>query len=266
MAFIKNSYDRWNPEFYQNNSEFQFQTASTYMNQLSLFKFQNVLDIGCGDGRLTNFLASKKRFHQVLGVDLSEAMVNYAKKKYANMDYLNFQRGDAEYLNFLGQFDLVVSFWALHWVQDHQACLAGIHKSLRDGGEIFLLAPLNNALINRAVHQTISHKDWKSYFYDFPKQYYPFTQQLYESLLKEFNFKDIQLSVIRTFHYYPNQEKLDGFIRATLFHLKFIPELLQNDFMATVLKNYLLACSDYWSNYRYFMFFDLLLITAKKYK
>jgi trans-aconitate 2-methyltransferase len=52
---------------------------------------------------------------------------------------LTFEVGSAETMSFDSEFDLVVSFNALHWVQDQAAALASIAAALRPGGRATLV-------------------------------------------------------------------------------------------------------------------------------
>ncbi len=66
-----------------------------------------ILDIGCGTGRHSIELA--KRGYNVVGVDLSESMLQRAKEKAAKKKLqILFEKQDARKLTYLNQFDLVI--------------------------------------------------------------------------------------------------------------------------------------------------------------
>lgn len=46
-----------------------------------------VLDIGCGNGKLLGFLASKKKNFSYAGLDVSEKLLDYAKNIYSEAEY-----------------------------------------------------------------------------------------------------------------------------------------------------------------------------------
>jgi tRNA (cmo5U34)-methyltransferase len=96
---------------------------------------RRVLDLGTGDGRL---LAHLKRFHPEIagvGLDLSEAMLDAARERFADDERVEFLQQDlAEPLPALGRFDAVVSSFAIHHLEHDRK------RSLY--GEVFdLLAP-----------------------------------------------------------------------------------------------------------------------------
>jgi 2-polyprenyl-3-methyl-5-hydroxy-6-metoxy-1,4-benzoquinol methylase len=70
-------------------------------------KAARILDIGCGTGRHSIELA--KRGYNVVGVDLSESLLQRAREKAIEQKVqVNFQRHDARKLPFSHEFDLVI--------------------------------------------------------------------------------------------------------------------------------------------------------------
>jgi trans-aconitate 2-methyltransferase len=104
---------------------------------LELNGTERVLDIGCGDGRITVEIARRLESGSVLGIDPSTHMIDFAKAHFADPN-LAFAVGDAAALPYRGEFDLAVSFNALHWVRDQNAALRGIRAALKPTGRAFL--------------------------------------------------------------------------------------------------------------------------------
>ena len=75
-------------------------------------------------------------------------MIDYARQKYAGLHNLDFELVDATdiqfYENFESQFDVIVSFHALHWIEKHKTVLLGIKKSLKPQGKAFLRLTLKD--------------------------------------------------------------------------------------------------------------------------
>ncbi|MGD1875198.1 MAG: class I SAM-dependent methyltransferase [Mastigocoleus sp.] len=70
-------------------------------------KEAKILDIGCGTGRHSIELA--KRGYKVVGIDLSESMLERAKQKAAEQNLqIKFEKHDAREIPYLYQFDLVI--------------------------------------------------------------------------------------------------------------------------------------------------------------
>ena len=88
---------------------------------------ERILDLGCGDGQLTAKIAASGA--KVVGVDASPAMVEAAQARGLDARVCN-----AESLPFSSEFDAVFSNAALHWVQNQDAMIAGVKRSLKPSG------------------------------------------------------------------------------------------------------------------------------------
>jgi trans-aconitate 2-methyltransferase len=94
--------------------------AQEVLSQLNLKGTERVLDVGCGNGKVTAEIASHLPQGAVLGVDSSADMIAFALSHFgpALRPNLRFQTADARRLPFREEFDLVVSFNALHWIRE----------------------------------------------------------------------------------------------------------------------------------------------------
>jgi trans-aconitate methyltransferase len=120
----------WNTEAYAANGRFVATLASDVVALLKPRPGEDILDLGCGDGALTEQLAAIGAI--VTGVDASPAMLAAARKRN-----LHVEHHDATALPYEQQFDAVFSNAALHWItglSGHQAMLTGVHRALRPGG------------------------------------------------------------------------------------------------------------------------------------
>jgi len=69
---------RWNPADYQKSSSAQYNWAMALIADLLLDGDERILDIGCGDGRITAHLAGLVQNGCVRGIDLSPEMMRKA--------------------------------------------------------------------------------------------------------------------------------------------------------------------------------------------
>ena len=109
-----------------------------------------VVDLGCGPGKLVIELARQSPGLHVTGIDLSEEMIargqNNARRESV-VDRVSFRQGDAQQIPFPdGSLDLVVSTLSLHHWSDPVAVLDEMARVLRPGGS-FLIFDLRRDMV-----------------------------------------------------------------------------------------------------------------------
>jgi trans-aconitate methyltransferase len=118
----------WDPEVYHQNAAFVPGLAGGVLEWLNAQCGERILDLGCGDGQLTQRLAASGAM--VRGFDASAQMVAAARSRGVEVD-----EGSAESLPYPDEiFDAVFSNAALHWMRDPDAVLAEVHRVLKSGG------------------------------------------------------------------------------------------------------------------------------------
>ena len=101
---------------------------------------KKVLDIGCGEGYGSAFLADSAK--EVLGVDYDKAIIDYAVNKY-HKDNLKFAVMDVENMNSLIQkFNIICSFQNIEHIRDTRKLLANIANLLKEDG-VFICSTCN---------------------------------------------------------------------------------------------------------------------------
>ena len=118
---------RWDPHDYQRAGAFVPRLGHGVLELLAPRAGERILDLGCGDGSLTEQLAASGA--QVVGVDVSPEMVTAARRRGIDARVEHAAR-----LPFAGEFDAVFSNAALHWMHPLDDVLAGVRRSLRPGG------------------------------------------------------------------------------------------------------------------------------------
>jgi len=128
---------RWDASDYAKNSQGQFGWAMGNIGKLALQGSESVLDIGCGDGKITAEIAKLVPHGRVLGIDRSEEMIALATR-LIQLPNAAFRVLDAQALDFDGEFDAVFSNSAIHWMPNPEAVVRGIARAIKPGGRIFL--------------------------------------------------------------------------------------------------------------------------------
>lgn len=124
------------------------------VNEQMLNQNTIALDLGCGSGRWTKYIAPKVK--QVEAVDPSEAIYS-AAANFQDLQNVRFSRAGVETIPFAdNSFDFVMSLGVLHHIPDTAAALKSLIKKLKPGG--YALIYLYYALDNRSwLYKLIFH-------------------------------------------------------------------------------------------------------------
>jgi SAM-dependent methyltransferase len=118
----------WDAKDYGRNAAFVHEMAGGVVEWLDAKPDESILDLGCGDGQLTQRIAASGA--SVVGIDLSPEMLAAARLRG-----IDAHEGSAESLPFAERsFDAVFSNAVLHWVRGQDAMLAEVRRVLRPGG------------------------------------------------------------------------------------------------------------------------------------
>jgi len=234
----------WNAQDYAKNSQNQFQWAQELIPKLKLQGNEALLDIGCGDGKITAELAKCLPNGRVVGVDSSEKMIDLAKKAFPQKDFpnLSFQIMDAQKLNFQSEFDVVFSNAALHWIIDQKAVLKGVQRSLKHGGRLlFQMAGKGNAKdILNLINELMTVEPWKNFFGNMTFPYSFYDQEEYAALMRQARLLVERVELFPKEMKFNDAEGLSGWVRTTwLPFTDRIPFDLRPRFVELIVKRYL---------------------------
>jgi trans-aconitate 2-methyltransferase len=236
----------WDAEDYAQNSSNQFEWAKELVPKLNLKGDEALLDIGCGDGRISAMLASYLPHGSVVGIDSSEEMVALARKSFPHCHNpnLTFLKMDARNLTFREQFDVAFSNASLHWIIDHQTVLSCVNQSLdKKGRLLFQMAGKGNAQdIIAVLEELISEEDCKPYFKNFTFPYGFYGPDEYTQWLRDSGFKPERVELFPKDMKLQGKEGLSGWIRTTwLPFTERVPASLRDAFINEIVDRFVAA-------------------------
>ncbi len=190
----------WDAQEYALHSSAQLKWAEELIGKLGIAGDESLLDIGCGDGKITARIAGLLPGGRVVGLDASSEMIQLARSQYRGKEHANlsFVQQDAREIKLPEQFNLVFSAAALHWVQDHGAVLRGIKGCLNPGGRILLqMGGRGNARdVFAALQQVITVPPRQPYFAGFTDPYSFYGPDDYEVWLIQEGFRADRIELI----------------------------------------------------------------------
>lgn len=179
-----------------------------YAMASELAKKKRVLDLACGEGYGSNMLA--KTAATVIGVDIDEASIIHAQKKYQRGN-LSFQQGRCENIPLPNHsVDIVVSFETIEHTDKQEEMLAEIKRVLIPGGILIISSPDKREYSESPNHYNKFHVKelYAEEFYDLLARYFKYQKHfgqriLYGSTIIEFK-KTTPFSGVYDFNQLPD--------------------------------------------------------------
>lgn len=135
------TFDGWDPEQYNRFAGEREQPFWDLVGLLAPTEAPDVVDLGCGDGRLTAALADRLTAGSMLGIDSSPSMIGGSSSLAG--ERLRFEIADIGDWAAPGSFDIVFANASMQWVPDHPSVLARWAGSLKPGGQLAVQVPSN---------------------------------------------------------------------------------------------------------------------------
>ncbi|HEY3274275.1 MAG TPA: methyltransferase domain-containing protein [Methanocella sp.] len=211
-------------ELYDRISDLQFEGGKRLAARMGVNNGDDVLDVGCGTGRLAVHLAGiVGPSGSVTGIDPSPYRVSVAEEKLKGQGYRNvrIRSGRGEDLGAFrdGRFDDVVYSSVFHWVEDKPAALVEARRVLRDGGRIgintvdkdhhFAMRQIMEDLITKKYPEHWPMEDAMSHMLVSGREL--------DGLLQTAGFGDLRVETVSEKHVYSSAKQLFDFIEASSF-------------------------------------------------
>ena len=235
---------KWDANEYQKSSSAKQKWAMELINKLKLKGSETVLDIGCGDGKITAEIATYLERGCILGIDSSVDMIELAGKTFTKEDHpnLNFKVKDFQDIDYKSEFELIFSNAALHWIKGHADILKRIQESLKPDGRILIqMGGKGNAKkILDLADEMIKTTKWNQYFRGFSFPYGFYEPSEYENWLHEANLKPLRVELIYKVMVQKEIDGLKSWIRTVWMpYTQRIPQNRRENFIEELAENYI---------------------------
>jgi len=231
----------WKPKIYSKLSIVQDITAQKLLSILKINEKDIILDVGCGDGKITAQLSNIAKNGSVLGIDKSLNMIDFAVNTYCEQQYpnLNFQIKSAENIRYNESYDLIFSSFALQWFKDKNSFFVKAHKSLRSDGKIAIVAPVGvSPELEQAIQVVINSPEWFSYYKNFHPGWYFSSPKFITHLVKENCFNITYSSTYVQEVRFQSLDEFEKYILLWFPYLKPLKETQRKVFFSEVINEY----------------------------
>jgi len=222
---------------YAQASAHQKEWGQRLISELDFSEIESIMDLGCGDGALTQILSEMVPGGIVVGIDASQGMINVAKEKMAsNLDFILMDIND---LKVARKFDLIFSNATLHWVKDHQALWGRVFNLLNPNGVVRFNFAADGNCSNYfdTVKDQISKKQYREYFKDFDWPWYMPALSDYRQVIEKYDFSEIEVKEENADRFFPDESSMIGWLDqpSLVPFLKYLPESSKSGFREEVI-------------------------------
>ena len=202
----------FNGEKYSKASAHQTEWGGKVIEGLGIKEDSRILDLGCGDGKLSHALALHAKKGMVVGIDASLGMLDKAKELSSpNLEFIHMDIND---MLFESEFDIIFSNAALHWVHDHKKLLGNCYRALKPGGRIrFNFAGEGNCQTLFSVVRELMRKEkYAPHFAAFVWPWYMPSVGEYERLMVKTDFINSKVWGQPADRYFESAAEITGWI------------------------------------------------------
>jgi trans-aconitate 2-methyltransferase len=260
----------WDAVGYARRSGLQGAMADEVFALLDLKGSERVLDIGCGDGRITAEIAARVPRGSVVGVDRSHDMISFASRHFRPevRPNVRFEVADAGSLPFREEFDLVVSFNALHWLPEQDTALRSIRAAMRFDGlaQLRLVPAGERKSLEDVLEDTRLSSRWVRYFLEFHDPYLHLTPEQYGAAAERNGLHVRRIHAEAKAWDFKSRSAFFDFGSVTFVEwTRFLPESEKPAFVSDVLDRYRSVAADGPDEENTFKFYqmDVTLVPAR---
>ena len=229
------SHERDTPELagtYDRVSDPQLEGGKHLVERMGLNAGDRVLDIGCGTGRLAEWLAARIG-PNVVGIDPLPERVALARER---APALRFEVGRAEQLGAFPDesFDAVCLSAVFHWIDDKPRALAEIARVLRGGGRVGLTTRARElqrqGTVAEVLASLLGRPPYRNPARPAQRIHRAATLTEIATLLHQASLDLRELHVLQQRRWYPRGEDVVDFFESSTFgnFLTFVPEELRD--------------------------------------
>jgi trans-aconitate 2-methyltransferase len=233
----------WNATAYNRLSNPMQGWGETIVEQLALRGDETALDLGCGSGRLTEFLLERLPRGHVIAVDRSANMLEFARN-YLEPRFdgrVSYVRRSLDQLEFEQVAELAFSNAAFHWIPDHPRLFRSVFAALKPGGWLVAQcgAERNIARIRARLSALMHSDEFRPFFGDWSGPWEFASPELTAERLRNAGFDQVEISTFAAPFELGSYEETYEFFENVILgsHLERIPDAALRQRFVTAMVN-----------------------------
>ncbi len=224
----------WQPELYSRFRRYRAEPVLEILGRLDLGPHENIVDLGCGSGENTIELARRTARSRATGIDSSPAMIEAAMRLREALtpelrERIGFKLGSIADFRASGEYSVVFSNAAFHWVKDHRAIFKACFDALVPSGQLVVQMPANEDETSKlSLDRLVREEPWETLLEGLQEPFPRVTSgEDYRRMLETVGFEQVEC-YYRTFeHPMDSPAEIVEFYRSTAlrpFLRKLTPE------------------------------------------
>ena len=233
----------WDADTYHDVSIIQENWADTIIQKRKWTGKENLLDAGCGSGRITKILSKIITEGKIYAIDNDPNMINKATESLKNIENVQVIQEDLLHIDSIDisiKFDVIFSNAVLHWILDHYRIFKNFYDLLNPKGELLIqCGGYGNLQETISVFNTVKDLPKFSKYFTEWKNDWKFAKPVEtENILKMIGYKDIKVYLTEAPAKFDNKNDYSVYLKTVVLgpYLKYLPsEEMKFTFLDTVL-------------------------------
>lgn len=203
----------WDAISYHRFGKERIQPSIDLANRIEIKECKRILDVGCGSGMSTISIRNRFPDAEIVGVDLSENMLEKAKECMNDVTWI--QRDCSKPLTDLGTFDLVFSNAFLQWLDNQEEFIQNTRALLNPDGVLAMQIPdFDEMPISDIIKETAQSYDRKNKLFCFERTCNNFSARTYYDMFTSC-YSDVEVWQTNYYHQMDSSDAIVDFVQST---------------------------------------------------
>lgn len=252
MTLKKASFEALTDRLSSANANPMLTRAQHFLNKIILHPDEQVLDVGCRDGVVTQLFAH--RFPDVYFTALSKThdflaianqrleTSNASRKPNEKINNIEFHLWDLTRLPYQHKFDAIISFCFLHWTSEKQWVINNLFQTLKPGGRAYLqfFPDHRHVRFDVCAEQVASQEKWRPYFRNFESRMQTVTPGKFAMICENAGFMVKNIEIVKPEIVFPNIDLFQIWLMSVISHVDYVPQLQLQTFIDEVTEQFFL--------------------------